>query len=396
VAQPQIHVLLDDPVVPPEIAAALRRIDAGVRLSRLDSELLHPTNVPADARLVITSERPNGGGRQLQALCQRWGRATCATLVLTPGPVEDNGVTLSGDAPLIGFASGLSAEELAGRLATMCTFQQPLSRLHNELAELRRRNQAEFPRDALDEQLRLAGKLQRDLLPNPLTRIDGAVLHTLYRPADCVSGDTYDVARLDEDHVSLFCADATGHGVPAALLTMFVRRALRGKEVYQGAYRILPPDEVLENLNHEMFAADLTECQFVSGLYAVYEEETRELCWARAGAPLPILVRPGQPPRRLDSTGLLLGVEPFALFERAERTLEPGDVVLFCTDGLEALLVEGLGRGTIHEVDQTSWYASLGEGNIADRLAELTDLLDGTPRNDWPVDDLTVLALEII
>ncbi len=397
VAQPQIHVLLDEPVVPPEIAAALRRIGAGVRLSQLDSEIRSPSTAPADARLVVTSRTPAGAGRRLDPLYRTWGSSPCATLVLTASPGEAMRARPPSSAQPIGFASGLSADELAGRLTTMCALQQPLNTLRHELAELRQQH----VRDAedvheLDEQLRLASQLQRDLLPDPLPQIHAANLHTVYRPADCVSGDIYDVVRLDESHVALSCADATGHGIPAALLTMFIKRIMRGKEAYQGAYRILPPNEVLESLNREILDADLTHCQFVTGLYAIYEEETRTLSWARGGAPLPILIRPGQPPQQLHSEGMLLGVEPCCRLECAELALESGDVVVFHTDGLDALLLERTHDAPYDALPDTPWYARLATESVTDCLSEITDRVETTPRSEWPVDDLTIMALECL
>lgn len=404
-AQPQIHVLLDDPVVPPEIAAALRRIDAGIRLSRLDRELTSPSKVSADARLVVASGSSGYSGRHLEALCQSLTRSgkdesnPCATLVLTPSPVQSDSISLADGAPPIGFASGLSSDELAGRLSAMCAFQTALgglNRLHRELAELRERDRARSQGvHQLDEQMRLASQIQRDLLPEPLPHIAGASLHTLYRPADRVSGDIYDVARLSAFHVALSFADATGHGMPAALLTMFIERALRGRTGENGHPRIRAPEEALAELNRLILEADLTQCQFLTGLYAIFDENARKLCWARGGSPYPILVRAGSPPQQLRSDGMLLGVSPEAQCERAELSLEPGDVVIFHTDGLDALLLHDSGRRVYDDLTETPWYQSLRSNPISEQLAELARRLEDTPADAWPVDDLTVLALEI-
>ena len=80
-------------------------------------------------------------------------------------------------------------------------------------------------------------------------------------------------------------ADATGHGIPAALLTVYIKRALRGKEIENGSYRILSPDEVLSRLNDDILDARLSECQFVAAVYAVLNTTTLELTVARGGAP---------------------------------------------------------------------------------------------------------------
>ena len=397
VAQPHIHVLLDQPVVPPTIAAALRRIDAGIRLSRLDTELKSPTNVPADARLVVTDQSGEGGGERLASLYRHCRSHPCATLVLTPSPVRGASVPASDGGLPIGFASGLSADELAGRLTAMCFMREPLEQLRTEVRELREREQAHSASAGhFGEQLRLASQIQRDLLPDPLPRVGGARLHTIYRPADHVSGDIYDVLRLDESHVGLSIADATGHGMPAALLTMFIKRSMRGKETYSGAYRLLPESEVLEVLNQELLEADLSQCHFVTALYATYDEETRELCWARGGAPYPILVRPGLGPQQLHSDGMLLGVAAEPEFERARLTLEPGDVVVFHTDGLDAMLLDRPRCNSYDDISDTPWFKGLRSEHITDHLDRIRQRLDTSSPGDWPADDVTVLALEIV
>ncbi|HUU83436.1 MAG TPA: PP2C family protein-serine/threonine phosphatase [Phycisphaerae bacterium] len=396
-AQPNIHVLLDEPVVPPAIAAALRQVDAGIRLSRLETELTSPSRAPADARLIITNAPAEGRADRLRTLYQHCDRHPCATLVVTPTPVSSGDrVTPAGGSP-IGFASGLSAAELAGRLAAMCSFREPLSRLRDEVAELRERDRIRGDSAShFDTQLQLASQMQRDLLPHPLPQVRGARLHTLYRPADHVSGDIYDVLRLDDSHVGLSIADATGHGMPGALLTMFIKRTMRGKETYGGASHLLSACEVLEVLNRELLEAHLTQCHFVTALYATFSEDTRRVCWARGGAPYPILIRPGLPAQQLRSDGTLLGVLEEPQFERVELTLEPGDVMVFHTDGLDALLLDRTRPGRYDDITETPWFKSLRCGSIADHLAQIRDRLEETSPSGWPVDDLTIVALEVV
>ncbi|MHC4064429.1 MAG: PP2C family protein-serine/threonine phosphatase, partial [Planctomycetota bacterium] len=224
--------------------------------------------------------------QRLEALRQHCNRDPCATLVLTSSPVETEAALLADDTSPIGFACGLSADELAGRLTAMCLFQRPFNKLRTELEELRQRDRLRSQGlYHLDEQMRLAGQIQRDLLPDPLPQIEGARIHTLYRPADSVSGDLYDVARLDACHVALSFADATGHGLPAALLTMLARRALQATPGGNGRDALRRPQDVLAELNREILGADLSQCQFLSGLYAVYDENSGALCWARGGSP---------------------------------------------------------------------------------------------------------------
>ena len=83
----------------------------------------------------------------------------------------------------------------------------------------------------ITEQLRMAGLVQRDFLPSQLPDSDRLRWATTFLPAEWVSGDIYDVMRIDEQHIGFYIADVVGHGMPAALLTMFIKQALQTKRI---------------------------------------------------------------------------------------------------------------------------------------------------------------------
>ena len=95
--------------------------------------------------------------------------------------------------------------------------------------------------DNLAEQLRMAGLVQRDFLPTKLPNCDQLQWATTFWPAEWVSGDIYDVARLDEQHIGFYIADVVGHGMPAALLTIFLKQTLIMRETTGNKYRIFSP-----------------------------------------------------------------------------------------------------------------------------------------------------------
>ena len=106
--------------------------------------------------------------------------------------------------------------------------------------------------DSVKEQLRLAGLLQRDFLPDRLPNSDDLQWVVTFLPAEWVSGDIYDVARIDEQHIGFYIADAVGHSMPAALLTMFIKQAMVLRQTIDQSYRIFSPVEVISNLNQRM------------------------------------------------------------------------------------------------------------------------------------------------
>src|SRR5690349_4883166 len=130
----------------------------------------------------------------------------------------------------------LSPEVLEHQIAQM---QERMDALSGELNDLRRRDETlNFYLHRVDEEMRLAARLQQDFLPKEFPDAGPIQFHSLFRPAGYVSGDLYDVMRLDDEHIGFYMADAVGHGVPAALLAMFLKHALQTKD-RDG--RILPP-----------------------------------------------------------------------------------------------------------------------------------------------------------
>ncbi len=162
------------------------------------------------------------------------------------------------DAALPSGAPPDPGQSVSSILRHMEAVQREMETLRAELTQLRRRDETlNFHLARIDEELRLAARLQQDFLPKELPEIGRVRFHTLYRPAGYVSGDLYDVMRLDEKRVGFYMADAVGHGVPAALLTMFIKQALITKEITPGGYRLLPPAESLARLNQTLVDQNL-------------------------------------------------------------------------------------------------------------------------------------------
>ncbi|MCA9300531.1 MAG: SpoIIE family protein phosphatase, partial [Phycisphaerales bacterium] len=105
--------------------------------------------------------------------------------------------------------------------------------------------------ERMNEEMHLAATVQQEFLPRTLPEIDGVNMGVLFRPADYVSGDIYDVQRLDDAHLAFLIADAVGHGVPAALLTMVISKSLRKTESVGGVDRIVEPAVAMQRLNVE-------------------------------------------------------------------------------------------------------------------------------------------------
>jgi sigma-B regulation protein RsbU (phosphoserine phosphatase) len=247
--------------------------------------------------------------------------------------------------------------------------------------------------DSLKEQLRLAGLLQRDFLPSKLPNSDQVHWAATFLPAEWVSGDIYDVARIDEQHIGFYVADAVGHSMPAALLTIFIKQALQMRQTIDNSYRIFSPAEVVRSLNQRMAGQKLSGYQFVTCCYCLLNLKTGQLTFARAGHPYPILLRKGLPPQQLEARGSLLGIFENADFTQQTVQLQSGDRLLLYSDGAEPLI------GRLHDKEgfrYTDEFLALTDGSITQIVDRLTDMANSRDVNPAELDDLTVIGLELL
>ncbi len=252
----------------------------------------------------------------------------------------------------------------------------------------------------IDEELRLASQIQREFLPHKLPGCDHVELRVLFRPAGYVSGDLYDAVRLDENHIGFFVADAAGHGVPAALMTMYLKRSLHGIDEdpsAPGGYRLVPPGEALARLNNDMFRHRTGKTRFVTACYGVLNCKTLEVTVARAGHPFPLLLRADGTVEELQPDGMLLGMFPDSQYEQETTQLTPGDRLLIYSDGFQTAFPQ-LGNGDDAEASTANMqyleeFKDLASGSLAQAISQLEAKLDQQIGSLNQRDDLTVLCI---
>jgi sigma-B regulation protein RsbU (phosphoserine phosphatase) len=246
--------------------------------------------------------------------------------------------------------------------------------------------------DNLTEQLRLAGLVQQDFLPAKLPNTEEVQWATLFLPAEWVSGDIYDIVRIDEQHIGFYVADIVGHGMPAALLTIFLKQALIMRETIGNNYRIFSPAEVVGNLNMRMTAQKLSGYQFATCCYCLLNTKTLQLTYARAGHPYPILIRPGQKPVQLQIRGSLLGIFEQAEYVQGTEQLQPGDKLLLFSDGAEPYIGRFEDQGGF---DFNKEFCNIKDASIVDMIDSLSAVLQNKAIEPTEADDITVVGLEI-
>jgi serine phosphatase RsbU (regulator of sigma subunit) len=300
--------------------------------------------------------------------------------------LDENGLMLA--------PTEISPGELWGRVVTIQQYRPLLHQMEEQVAVMQRLGKnlnQQFVE--VDQELRLASRLQRDFLPRSLPEINDVRFAAIFRPAAWVSGDIYDVSRLDETHVGFYLADAVGHGIAAGLLTMFIKQAVVGKVVEQDRYRLLPPGEVLARLNTELARQELPNCQFVTACYACLDAATHQLTFARGGHPHPIHVNATGQCSEVRTIGGLLGVFEGETYPGISLKLEPGEKLIFYSDGLEDVIIAGRDRqhGT---VEFTSDFMQIVRNPVQEFTQALATWLDQAQGSLSPTDDVTVLAVE--
>jgi sigma-B regulation protein RsbU (phosphoserine phosphatase) len=280
--------------------------------------------------------------------------------------------------------------ELLGQVGAFLRAKELHDRLLEKSAEIHRINdRLKQAYQQINQELELARRIQLSLLPQSLPEAPGVRFAVHYRLCGRVGGDFYDVFRLDEQHVGLYVADAMGHGVPASLLTIFVKKGVRAKEVFGQQYRLLAPSDVLHHLNKELIEQSLSESSFITMAYALYNHQERLFQFARAGHPYPLHIPCDGEPRLWQVSGSLLGVFETDFPGRAHH-LHVGDKVLLYSDGVDAARVEDEPPGVPSLLACAERHRALSIDNFVAALAR--DLFGRAT----PPDDLTLLGIEVL
>jgi serine phosphatase RsbU (regulator of sigma subunit) len=189
-------------------------------------------------------------------------------------------------------------------------------------------DQLSLMRQSTEQELRLARSIQRASLPKEVPTLEGWQISPFYRPAREVGGDFYDFHPLSEGRLGLVVGDATGKGVPAALVMSTTCGMLR-----LAAQSSSSPGEMLQRVNETLFPY-IPSNMFVTCFYAILDPKSASLRYANAGHDLPYLQRGRGEAKELRARGMPLGLMPSMSYEEKEIELDVGEGVFFYSDGL--------------------------------------------------------------
>jgi serine phosphatase RsbU (regulator of sigma subunit)/predicted ester cyclase len=321
------------------MALARRSIEAAVKgdLDALD-EMLAPDFISHNKRLP--GQEPGREG-------VKWASARLSTAV-SNSSVRFEDQVATGDKVVTRFVvrGAHDREELMGVAPTgreMINEAMVIHRIEgNKIAEewmtgtmgstLRRQRleQEIRERERVEQDLRVARRIQQASLPEEVPKLEGWHISPFYRPAREVGGDFYDFHPLSEGQVGFVVGDATGKGVPAALVMATTCGML---QAVSQAFDSSSPGEVLARVNETLFTR-IPANMFVTCFYAVLDPDSGRLVYANAGHDLPYLRSQGGECEEFRARGMPLGLMPEMGYEQKETTLQVGDAAFFYSDGL--------------------------------------------------------------
>lgn len=217
--------------------------------------------------------------------------------------------------------------------------------------------------------LEAAAAIQKKLLPDQAPSLHGFDIANLLQSSTSVSGDFYDFIALSETQIGIVLGDVKGSGIPAALLMVMIRTALR----------LLCHDEetpaaILKRIN-DLVAQDTEADLFATMIYGILDTEANTFTYANGGHCYPFHYNSGTGIDVLKTGGMLIGAFEEATFTYGTCRLDAGDIIVFYTDGItETEAAEDTTSDASTHWEQDTNALFYGGERLANCLSENTDL----------------------
>ena len=275
-------------------------------------------------------------------------------------------------------AFGAEAEQLMSTLAANLAVALENARLYETMRAEERR---------LDQELKAARQVQQMLLPRSSPWAPGVQTAVAWCPARHLGGDFYDFIPYDDHRTVYVVADVAGKGTGAALYGAMAVGALRG----YAAESQCDPSCLMAYLNDEL-AGKQVERRFLALTVAMYDRRDHSFTIANAGLPYPYLLRDGKA-EEVTVAGVPIGAMSNIQYTQTRVTLEPGDALIFATDGIEeAQDSDGRAFGEDRARRHLESLAQRPATDIAQGLLQATDAFLG--ESCEPSDDRTVVVIK--
>lgn len=242
---------------------------------------------------------------------------------------------------------------------------------------------------SIETELETARQIQSSILPARVPEIENLRIAASYHPMTAVAGDFYQFVQSDNHHLGILVADVSGHGIPAALISSMIKVAMQSVAVHAD-----DPAQVLGGLNRILSSE--APGQFASAAYVWIDIKNRNALYSAAGHP-PLLCwrNTRDEMQRIESNGLLFGVQPDPEYPVCSVPLEPSDRFLLYTDGVtETENAAGEAFGD-RQLEQVVYKNRLQPAPELSRQV-LSELQRWRPTNVDQQDDITLIVVDVL
>lgn len=182
----------------------------------------------------------------------------------------------------------------------------------------------------MSDDIKFARNMQIRMLP-PKGMYNGLSIDYLYESSESLSGDFFDVFKIDEKNTGVYICDVVGHGVSASLLTVFVRQSLR--TIAKGGMGL---NKIMKELHKTFLSLNLNYDKYFSVFMGIYNKETHEFEYVNAGHNSePVLLKKNRDIFLLNSKGYpIANIFDDVNYDENKLSLDIGDKLFFYTDGI--------------------------------------------------------------
>lgn len=247
--------------------------------------------------------------------------------------------------------------KLANVLGTMATLAIQNDMLH------RRRREEEDKLIRIQEEMRLASRIQGNLLPQTALKIPGYDIAGRTQPARIVGGDYYDFIPQGEDKVALVLGDVSGKGLPASLLMANLQATIRGQAL------LTPTARETMRISNRLLYASTSEAKFVTLIYGILDWKHHRFSYSNGGHNAALLFTRSGQIQELSVGGLILGIMEDAAYEEETVGLSCGDLLLLYSDGItEGFDAGGAEYGVGPLIELVRRYGDLSAADLIERI----------------------------
>lgn len=276
--------------------------------------------------------------------------------------------------------------------------EQGLAQKNHELGALNDKLQQAYGR--IEDDLKAAAWMQASLLPASSPKALGINSEWRFRPSRYVAGDTLNVFPIDENHLAFYLLDVSGHGVPAAMLSVTLSMLLTPDHTHGSplkrfdaasqSYLTVAPEDAVAELNRRFQSRD---DQYFTMIYGLLETRDLTLRFSQAGHPNPLLIEKGCRMRILGEGGSPVGILPQAKFDSVQVQLHRGDRLVLYSDGVtECTNPAG---DLFGDLRLRQYLTRAGAKPLGDMLGGLETEIETWRGKQEFDDDISLLALEV-